>query len=264
MTLALLNIICLTILLFLWHGPLWQPRKLPGVDRQRPLLIGHRGVRGARPENTLEAFQYALDAGLDGVECDVQRTRDGQLVLVHDLHIAGRAVTSLSHEELLRYDARVPLLEELLQLMTYYPGTLLNVELKVAGLGGYRLIRSSSQAIYRSGEVDRVIVSSFNRFTLLQLRLVAPRLRCGLLIDESTPRFWQGGWLAGWYHVDAVHPHFRKLTPRLMHRYQKRGLTVSTWTVNEDSEVQKALALEVDGIMADDPVALRQAAAAER
>jgi glycerophosphoryl diester phosphodiesterase len=148
--------------------------------------------------------------------------------------------------------------------MTYYPGRLVNIELKATGAGAYRLVRAASRAISRSGVADRVIVSSFDPVALLMLRLVAPRLRCALLIDESSPQFLPGGQLAGWLHVDAVHPHFTRLTARHMHRYKKRGLYVNTWTVNEASEVQRVLALGVDGIMADDPVALLQAAAAGR
>jgi glycerophosphoryl diester phosphodiesterase len=77
----------LVLLLLLWRTVFWNPRKLSGVTRQKPLLLGHRGVRGERPENTVEAFQLAFESGLDGIECDVQRTSDGQLVLFHDFAI---------------------------------------------------------------------------------------------------------------------------------------------------------------------------------
>ena len=70
-------------LLILW-ALLWQPRPLPDVKTDarvqvRPLLIGHRGLRGRLPENSLAAFEAAFEAGLDGVEFDVQRSSDGQL-----------------------------------------------------------------------------------------------------------------------------------------------------------------------------------------
>ena len=181
MTRVLLVLLLLTLLLLTWRFLLWQPRPLPGVTRQQPLLVGHRGVREIRPENTLAAFEYAFESGLDGVEFDVQRTRDGHLVLHHDYELDGKRIDSLTLEEVHTLDERVPELEQLFTLAKRYPGTLLNVELKSESTGTDGLERDAVAAIRASGLADRVIVSSFNPVSLARVRLRAPELRTGLL-----------------------------------------------------------------------------------
>ena len=249
-------------LLALWRGLLWRGRPLPGVTRARPLLVGHRGVRGRRPENTLAAFRCALDAGLDGLETDVQRTADGHLVLVHDTHVDGAPVGACTLADLRRQRPDLATLDEALALVRSVPGTWLNVELKT--LRGFepRLVGSVARAIRRSGLADRTVVSSFNPLALALLRLRAPELRTGYLwsADPATPRLLRTAWPAGWLHVDALHPHWSLVDRDLVERAERRGLALNTWTVNDGAEVRRQLALGVGGIMADDPDELLRAA----
>ena len=248
------------ILLLLWRYPLWKPRCLPGVDRASPLLLGHRGVRGSRPENTVEAFRHAFQSGLDGIECDVQRTRDGALVLVHDFTVQGKRVTDLSLAELRALAPDVPELTEFFDLAKTYPGTLLNLELKVSGLKTGGLERDTAKAVWTAGLADRTLLSSFNPLSLLKLRVLSPRLRTGLLYAPDLPRLLRSPWLAGWLHSDALHPHESQVTSALVKRAHTRGLMVNTWTVNGDKRITSLLKLGVDAIIGDDPVVLLKAA----
>lgn len=260
---AFASLLLLALLLGSWRTVLWRPRSLPGVDRPSPRLLGHRGVRGSLPENTVAALRFALEAGLDGVEVDVQRTRDGALVLWHDLDVAGRRLTDLTLAELRAVAPDAPELSELFALAREHPGTLLNLELKLAGRGmrSRGLERAVARAVRAAGLTDRVLVSSFQPLALARLRLVAPELRTALLFDPSLPRGLRGGETAGWLHVDALHPQHRLVTPELLRRARRRGLRVNTWTVNDADEVARVAALGVDGIIADDPAELRRAAA---
>ena len=253
-------LLLILILAPLWRYALWRPRRLPGVTRAAPLLLGHRGVRGARPENTVEAFAHALQAGLDGVECDVQRTRDGALVLVHDFDFRGRRVTDLGLAEVRALAPNVPELAQLFDLAENHPGTLLNVELKTAGLRSRGVERAVARAVWASGMADRVLVSSFNPASLLKLRLAAPRLRVGLLYAPDLPPLLRTPWLAGWLHVDALHPHESQVTPALLARARARGLGVNTWTVNDPKRITSLLLLGADAIIGDDPSVLLEAA----
>ncbi len=247
-------------LALLWRYALWRPRRLPGVTRARPLLLGHRGVRGARPENTVAAFQYAFSSGLDGVECDVQRSRDGALVLFHDFELQGRRVTDLTRQEVHALDPDVPELSELFELAKSYPGTLLNLELKTAGLQTRGVERAVVRAVWASGLADRVLVSSFNPLSLLKVRFCSPSVRTGLLYAPDLPPPLRTPWLAGWLHADALHPHESQVTPALVRRAQARGLALNTWTVNDDMRITSLAELGVDAIIGDDPVALRRVA----
>jgi len=248
-------VLLLVLLVLLWVGPLWRPRPLAGLQRPRPLALGHRGVRHSLPENTLAAFRKALDAGLDGIETDVQRTRDGTLVLFHDFDIAGRRVVDMTAAELRAATPDLATLPELLDLMAEYPGTLVNVELKILALNDRGLVAAAATALRASGLQDRLVVSSFSPVALARLYLLAPELRRAYLWSEeaSTPALLRSPWPAGFLHVDAMHPHHRAATPERVEGWRSRGLMVNCWTVNDDSDVQRALRARVDGVMADDP-----------
>lgn len=257
---TLLFPISVALLLLGWRTLLWRPRPLPGVHRSRPWLIGHRGAVGPERENTLAAFRHAFESGLDGIECDVQLSRDRQLVLLHDIRVEGMPVRSLTLTELRGIAPQLATLASLLTLAQRYPGTLLNLELKSDGGRSRGLVSALAATVHRSGLADRVIVSSFDPRLLAQLRLRAPSLRAGLLTAGDQPRVLRGGALAGWLHVDALHPHDDQVTPALLARAQRRGLLVSTWTINDSARVEELAAAGLDGIMADDPAELRRAA----
>ena len=230
------------------------------MTRLTPLLIGHRGVRGRLPENTLAAFAAALEAGLDGLEFDVQRSRDGALVIFHDFELEGEPVARLTLAALRRRQPDIPTLEELAALAERYPGTLLNLEIKAKSHDTQGFERAVVEAVGRLGLAGRTLISSFNPLSLLRVRLLAPELRTALLFAPDLPWWLRHGWLAGWLHVDAIHPHYSQVTPKLTATARRRGLMVNTWTVNDPHEVKRVLGLAVGAVMADDPDALKQAA----
>jgi glycerophosphoryl diester phosphodiesterase len=246
----------LLLLLFFWRTVFWKPRKLPGVTRQTPLLIGHRGVRGERPENTLEAFQLAFESGLDGIECDVQRTVDGELILFHDFETQGRKITSLNYHHLESIDPRIPKVSELLELAKQYPGTLLNLELKSESLRTDGLERDTIRLVKQYKLEDRVIVSSFNPVSLLRVRFIDPTIRTGLLYSPAMPWWGRNALLAGWLHVDALHPYFEGVTGEMLSKAHRRGLAVNTWTVNDEMRISSLSSLGVDAMIGDSPTTL--------
>lgn len=257
----LIGLIVLVVLLFLWRTVLWRPRALAGLEPRVLRLLGHRGVRGTLAENTLPAFRAAFEAGLDGVEFDVQGSRDGALVLYHNFELDdGRDLSQLSLQELREVNADMPSLGQLFTLAGDYPGTLLNLEIKSKGVWNGGLELHIARCIRDFGLGGRVLVSSFNPFSLFWLRLVAPELRAALLFSPDLPAVLRSGTLAGWLHVDAVHPQHQQVDEALMRRCKQRGLLVNTWTVNDPGEVKRLMALRVDGIIGDNPEALKYAA----
>lgn len=253
--------VLLALATLLWVGPLWRPRPLPGVTRPRPLALGHRGVRGELPENTLAAFQAALGGGLDGLETDVQRTRDGALVLVHDFVVEGVRVTEASESAVRQAVPQMATLDELLELVRAHPGTLLNVELKTLGWRDGRLARAVAEALVASGLQDRLVVSSFSAVALARFRRHAPGIRTAYLWAEQDPVPWiaRSPWPAALVHADALHPHHAAVSPERAERWRRRGLMVNVWTVNAADDVARVVAAGVDGVMADDPPALLRA-----
>jgi glycerophosphoryl diester phosphodiesterase len=251
----LVVLLVLAVLLAYWAGPMWRGRPLPGVERRSPWLVGHRGTIGQQPENTIAAFEHALAAGVDGLETDVQRTRDGDLVLFHDLEIGRRRVRTMTSAQLAESAPDLATLSELIALVRAHPGTLLNVELKSDGRGSWALARSVARALRASSLGDRLVVSSFDPLALAALRLAAPELRTGYLwwADDRAPRLLRSPWPARWLHVDALHPHYRAVDEGLVARARRRALLVNVWTVNDVEEARRLRGLGVSGIISDDP-----------
>ena len=145
----------------------------------RPLILGHRGLSGRHLENSMEAFRAAVAAGLDGLELDVQPTRDGVCVVLHDETLERTAqgsgpVRQLKTSELPKLNNGEPLprLGEVLDL----EAKLLNVELK--GEPGWQQALATVEA---SEALDRVLFSSFEHSEVLQLWAACPQARCGFL-----------------------------------------------------------------------------------
>jgi glycerophosphoryl diester phosphodiesterase len=237
-----------------WAGPGWRPRPLPGTDRPRPWRLGHRGARGPEGENTRPALRLAL-ATVDGVETDVQRTSDGELVLYHDL--ADGSLRIRDAEAALLRD-RIPglaTLDELFDEARAHPGTILNLELKTTGrpFRRGRLERDVVRAVRASGLADRVLISSFDPLALARVRLLAPSLRTGLLTAADAPRGLRGGAPARWLHVDALHPEDRQVDEALLRRCRARGLPVHVWTVNDPQRMGQLARAGVGALIGDRP-----------
>ena len=217
------------------------------------MLLGHRGVRGARPENTLAAFELAFESGLDGIECDVQRSKDGELVLHHDFELHGKPVNKLTYIHIKSIDPQIPKLEDLFELAQQHPGTLLNVEIKSSGLKTDGLERDTVKLIRKWFLEDSILISSFNPMSLLRVRFLAPDIRVGLLYSPDMPWYLRDGILAGWLHVDAIHPYYEQVNEQLIKRSKVKNLMVNTWTVNDGMRISSLCSLGVTAIIGDDP-----------
>jgi glycerophosphoryl diester phosphodiesterase len=256
---ALAYLLLLVVALSVWRL-MWRGRPLPAVRRGATLLVGHRGTRGARPENTLAAFRYALEAGLDGIEFDVRRTLDGVLVIRHDRLVDGFPVSAQTRHELRERLPSLATLDELFALAGSYPGRLLNLEIKTEGVRTGGLERDVVRAVVASGLAGQVLISSFNSLSLARVRLRSPRLRVALLYEASSTRRAGGHRLAGWLHVDAVHPAAALVAQQLVRAAHARGVAVNVWTVNDEADIRRLRALGVDAIMGDDPETLLSSA----
>lgn len=259
----LLILLIIILLLVVWRTILWQPRKIPAAPEASPVMIGHRGVRmEGLTENTLTAFRRALDSGLHGIEVDVRLSSDDQLVVTHDPTVGELQVSGHTLAGLREVEPQMPTLQEVLELMQHYPGRVLNIEIKLEGVRGGGIERKVANAVRSHGLQDQVIVSSFNPLVLARMRLAAPGMRTGLLTTHNAPAILRSGWLAGWLHTDSLNPHYSQVDAALIDRARRNGLAIYAWTVNDPQEVARLVRLGVDGIIADDPEALKAAVAA--
>ena len=208
------------------------------------LLLGHRGARRYSPENTIPAFDLALEHGAHGFEFDVRRTRDLRTVIVHDPKLHRMVLRRHTLEQIEARCARMhhpapPSLEDVLD--RYSRSAFLNIEVKVRGLE--ELV---AHAVRRARPKD-YFISSFLPGVIKRLHKLDRNLVLGALAQTA----WQ---LRRWKTLPAeyVVPHYRLLTPRLMAKLHGAGRKVVTWTVNDPRQMRRAAELGVDGIISDD------------
>lgn len=239
----------------------------------RPQIFAHRGAKTVAPENTLPAFQKALDLGADGIELDVHASKDGQLVVIHDFTVDKTTnghgpVRSLTAAELAELDAGshfsptfagvgVPTLDQVFDLVGNR--CRINVEIKSEAHDGGNEVELLVAQIHQRNLYGQVIVSSFNPITLIKLRWAEPKIQLGLLYFEELPPHLRQAWFTPILQPEAVHPYHGLIDANLMTWAHNQGCKVNTWTVNEVKEARRLAALGVDTIITDVPDALMMA-----
>jgi len=240
---------------------------LKRAEGRPPLVYGHRGVRGARPENTLAAFEHAAEEGAEGVELDVRVDRDGELVVLHDPtfeRVTGgadmRAASELPYEEIRRIDVgsgeRAPRLTEVLSL-AQARGLRVNVEMKHDVPDRGAVVRATARKLQAFDPRVPVIVSSFDPRMVAAFGALSPRIPRALLVHRtrwSMATLELARSLGHAAHVERI------LTQgRTVRRLAQSGLVVNVWTVNDAGEARDLAALGVDGIITDVPGLVREA-----
>ena len=201
------------------------------VPARRILVQGHRGARGVRPENTLEAFAYAVAAGADAIEFDMVVTRDNAIVISHDpVDDSG---------------AGLPSLDDVFELLA--PAAIeLNLEAKPFADAGH-FVRLVLGHIAAHDMASRVMVSSSDFRILDAMHARAPEIRRGALYesvpDETPP-------------VHFVAPHYTLVSAESVRAAHNAGMLVIPWTVNDPDDWTRMVDAGVDAIIADDPAAL--------
>jgi glycerophosphoryl diester phosphodiesterase len=233
-------------------------------------LLGHRGASADFPENTLEAFEGAVQQGADGVELDVMRCGTGELVVYHDEwldRLAGihREVAKTPWRTLKTLDvgstlgfppARIPRLEDVFDVL---PDTFaVNVELKCETLDDRGLALEVGRFLSERRR-DGVFVSSFNPWCLMRLVQAFPALPRGLLIDPDKPWFPQAAVWLPLVAKTSVHPPFEACTEQRVANWHARGFEVVPWTVDDPAEARRLRALDVDWLITNEPGRLRRA-----
>ncbi len=214
------------------------------------IIFGHRGAPGypRHGENTIASFRKALQHGATGLEFDVRRCGDGQLVVIHDETIDrttnGRGrVRSLTYADLCKYDAGfgnpIPLLADVLD--EFGARCLLNIELKENG------IADDVKKLVLERRLERhVILSSFE---WQELARAVPEIPIGLLSSKLANLIAAARDL----RATAIHPQKDVVTPTVIEAAREVGLQIHVWTVNHPAEISKFRSLGADGIFTDFP-----------
>lgn len=232
---------------------------MSGTDPARtPLVYGHRGASADATENTLAAFRLAAEQGADGVELDVRRSLEGELVLHHDAALGdGRLVAATPRAEL---PASVPTLAEALDACE---GLVVNVEIKNSPFDPdhdpERALADGVVALLAARHRrDRVVVSSFDLRTVDRVKVLAGDVPTGFLTFID-PVGHEAAQLAADRGHDAVHPHEATIDEGVVAFAHELGLEVNAWTVDDPDRIRALAGFGVDGIITNVPAVAREA-----
>lgn len=297
-------------------------------------LEAHRGGRDVRPENTLYSYAYAIELGATSIECDMQLTKDGQIVMSHN-PILNSDITRdkngnyiennkydirlMTVDELKKfdvgvmdqncgeyydlhgktqftYDAKIPTLEELMQLIQSYgdKNIVLNIETKSypdPASAGYKnnadpkkFVEVFNNIVKKYNMEDRVVLQSFDWQTLIEMKKLNPNISTSALWQEqpswgrdseSLRRYekkkspWLGGLDIKDYQgnpvkaahaigADIISPYYTEISKQDVDEAHSLGMKVVPWTVNNEKDMTMLLDMGVDGIISDKPWLLKQ------
>ena len=228
-------------------------------------IFAHRGASAYAPENTLEAFRLAMEQGADGIELDVQLTKDGELVVIHDETIdrvsnGKGAVRDYTLEELKSFsvsnhfeqypDVKIPTLREVLELVK--PGHMeINIELKTGIFWYPEIEKKVLDLVKEEGMEDRIIYSSFNHYSVQKIRELAPEAETAYLIGDVMLNVAEYTKNTG---IKGLHPAlFHVKMADFLKEYKESGIALRVWTVNDKDQIRWLIDEGVDAVITNYP-----------
>ena len=242
--------------------------RLPDTSRDKhnkkiTAVTAHRGFSTAAPENTLAAFQAALDSGADYIELDVQLTKDGELVVFHDDTIdrttdGSGKLSSFTYDELQQFsagswfgkdgefdDQRIPKLSEVLDLIG--DDIMINIEIKRHG-NVAATAEKVVELINEYGIRSSCYVTSFSYPALKTVKKLDPKIKTGLIANLATSTSY-----SQLKNIDAVSMNYIFVNQSVVDTAHLNGKKVFVWTVDRPLEIQQMVNLGVDNIITNRP-----------
>lgn len=229
------------------------------------LVFAHRGFSGLYPENTMLAFEKAIEAGADGIELDIHESRDGELVIIHDESLERTTgikalVSDLNLKELEGINASktkadafyspIPSFETYLEFARGH-NFITNVEIKT-GITWYEDIEKKAIEMVRAfGLEDRIIFSSFNWVSAMRAKQLAPEIKCGLLYEDI--RHNNLALQAKEAGLEFLHPDFRLLDDEVVKQCKQNNIGLNVWTINTEERMNKLIEWNVNSTITNYP-----------
>lgn len=247
-------------------------------------IHGHRGARGNLPENTLNAFSYAIENNIDVLELDTQMTKDGEIIIYHDKYInniicngENYPIKQLTLKEIKNYDcgskqnpdfpkqqiindAKIPTLKELFELIKnkYKLSSIkFNIEIKTSEIDDkneeiYEFCKKLIDLINNYQLKNRVIIQSFDIRALNTVKNMDKSITTSYLIEDGDID--QKIEIAKQFNFQIISPDFKLLNNEVVNKIHKYNMKVLPWTVNNISDLKNMINYNVDGIISDYPV----------
>lgn len=232
---------------------------------KKPVIYAHRGASAYAPENTGAAFRKALDMKADGIELDVHFSKDDQVVVIHDYTVdrtsnGKGAVRDLTLDELKELDfgswfnsefAGEPIitLDEVLALLDGWEG-ILNIELKSSHVIYDGIEQKVVDLLHQHKRIEKCIISSFNHYSLLEIKKLEPALKIGLLYSAGLVDPWKYAEMVG---AEAIHPFYPNAQAPIVKGCNDKGIIINPWTVDQPELIKALTQFGVDGIITNVP-----------
>lgn len=229
------------------------------------LIYAHRGSSIKYPENTMLAFEKAVLAGANGIELDVQLTRDKKVIIFHDWRLnrifnkEGK-ISNYRYEQIKKWDAgiwkskkfkglTVPTLEEVL-VFAANKKIFLNIELKNFFSGNNGLEHHVIRLIKKHNMINRTVLSTFNPLSLQIMHEIEPAISLALLYFGFLDAPWE---FAQKYHCRYIHPPVTQVSEKMVLKAKEQQIKVIPYHVNSKESIRKMMGLGVDGIITSRP-----------
>ena len=251
----------------------WNPSYPNYLKQSDFFYYGHRGAPTLAPENTLLSFQEAINNNIDGIELDVQLSKDRKLIIYHDEYIdyngSKSKISNLSLEEIQLIDVKnnftnlafqkIPELSEVLEILP--SNMILNIEIKsyYSNLFSNGIEDELLKTVKGKVDMQQLIISSFNPFIVKRIKKIDKSLSTAL-IWSSKSYWWLSVAMIPKYKVfsayckpDIFHVNINDVNKKMVNWFQKRNIPLYAYTVNTKSDLDKAQGYELNGIFTDDP-----------
>ena len=237
-------------------------------------VISHRGANLEAPQNTLPAFEKAIEIVVDGFETDIHLTKDGVPVVCHNYTIDETSsgtgdIKDMTYEQLLEYDfgswfhdkfkgTKIPTVEEFLCLCESADIEIMNTEIKPPRDGNMEIVAKTIEAVKAHGLFDKLLISSFDSNVLVECKKIDPNCKTGFLYAPNKAFFYKEmlfGYVkfAKKIKADYLHPHYFSVTKSFVKNLHKNGIKVNVWTVDDPKIATKLIKYGVDGLITDLP-----------
>lgn len=241
-------------------------------------VIAHRGANKYAPQNTLPAFERAIELGASGFETDIHVTKDGIPVICHNYTINETSngigsIASYTLEELKKLDfgsyfsqrfagTRIPTLDEFLELVASSAIEVMNIELKKPREKESGIVEKTIKAVKSHGLFNRLLISSFDPKLLVEAKKIDPRCQTGFLYSPPHVETLHGHLFpvhfAKYLGADALHPMDCYVNKQYVKAAHAADIKVNVWTVNNEPAIERFIKACVDGIITDCPDRVRK------
>ena len=230
------------------------------MKNNKTLILAHRGFSKKAPENTKASFRKAVEAGADGVEFDVQLSSDGIPVVIHDETLerttTGKGwVKDKSSKKLSKLDAGthfdpcyseegVPTLREVLEIVKNM--RVINIEFKNSKVRYEGLEKRALALVKKFNLLDQVIFSSFNHYSIKNIKKLEPNARTGILYYAKLYQPWE---YAAHLGIKNLHAHYFSIDRQMVEKCQENGININVYGANKNHEIDEMIKMGINIII---------------